>query len=215
MSRERATKAPEAATGVSGPVGIYGGTFDPIHVGHLILARDAVEQLGLSRLIFVPAAISPHKLTAGPGASAEARWAMVQAAINGEPAFCADDCELRREGPSYAFDTVTLLRQALPAATPLYYLIGEDNVRALHTWHRIEELRDLVHFVVFRRRHGGEAPWEMGFPVVDRVIDISATDIRMRVAGGRSIRYLVPEAVAEIVDARRLYRGVIPSPPKN
>ncbi len=196
-------------------IGIYGGTFDPVHVGHLILARDAVEQLGLARMIFIPAAISPHKLTSAPSAPMEARWAMVQAAIAEEPAFRADDCELRRDGPSYAFDTVARLRERLAPGTEIFYLIGEDNVRALPTWHRIQELRAIVQFVVFRRRHSAEAPVPAGFPTLDRVIDISSTDIRMRVASGRSIRYLVPDPVAQIIDAQQLYRGVIPSPPKN
>ena len=203
---------------VRGVIGIFGGTFDPIHCGHLILARDALEQLGLSQILFIPAAISPHKLDRGPRASAADRWAMLEAAIAGEPAFAADDCELRRDGPSYAIDTVEALRARWPAEMRPVFLIGADNVAELSAWHRIEELRKRVQFAVFRRRlPASEEPAESPFPALDRVIDISATDIRMRVASGRSIRYLVPEAVAEMIDARQLYRppgGAAPSVPK-
>jgi nicotinate-nucleotide adenylyltransferase len=198
-------------------IGIYGGTFDPIHCGHLILARDAVELLDLSQLIFIPAAISPHKLTRHPGASGEMRLQMLAAAVAGEPRFAVDDCELRRAGPSYAFDTVQALRARRPAASEWFYLIGEDNVPELHTWHRIDELRALVRFVVFRRRadftHSpavdSTPPLELaaaaGFPTLDRLVDISATEIRKRVASGRSIRYLVPEAVERIIAAESFY----------
>lgn len=199
-------------------IGIFGGTFDPIHCGHLILARDAVEQLGLSQIIFIPAAVSPHKVDRGPRASAADRLAMVEAAIAGEPAFAADACELHRQGPSYAIDTVEALGARLPAGTRPVFLIGADNVAELSTWHRIAELRERVQFVVFQRRlPASGAPAECPYPVLDRAIDISATDIRMRVASGRSIRYLVPDAVAEMIEARQLYRppeGAAPSVPK-
>lgn len=200
-------------------IGLYGGTFDPIHLGHLILARHAAEQLGLSQIVFIPAAISPHKLSRAPAAPADVRWAMVQAAIVGEPQFAADDCELHRSGPSYAFDTVTSFRRQMPGAG-IAYLIGEDNVRELPTWHRIAELREIVQFAVFRRRLAGPPPPPGAgpFPIIDRAIDISSTDIRMRVAAGLSIRYLVTDPVAHLIDAHQLYRppeGLTPSPPKN
>ena len=192
-------------------IGIYGGTFDPVHTGHLILARDAVEQLGLSRMIFVPAAISPHKLGRSPGASGELRLAMLRAAIAGESIFEVDPCELGRAGPSYTVDTIRALRARLPDAA-LHYLIGADNVPELHTWHRIDELRALVMFVVFHRRlPDALAPKEeKSFPTLDRVLDLSSTEIRNRVASGRSIRYLVPESVAAVIDAHGLYRNPPP-----
>ncbi len=203
-------------------IGIYGGTFDPVHHGHLILARDAIEQLGLDRMIFVPAARSPHKLDRAPGASGEARREMLRAAVAGEPTFEVDPCELGRAGPSYTVDTVLALRARLPDAQ-LHYLIGADNLPLLHTWHRIDELRALVRFVVFHRRlPDASAPGTEPFPTLDRVLDLSSTEIRNRVASGRSIRYLVPEAVAAVIDAHGLYRnpppplqgGTPPLPPK-
>ncbi len=195
-------------------IGLYGGSFDPVHLGHLILARDAVEQLGLSRMIFVPAAISPHKLGRLPGAAGEDRLAMLEAAVAGEPQFVVDPCELGRAGPSYTVDTIHDLRTRLPEGAALCYLIGEDNVPALHTWHRIETLYALVQFVVCRRRGPGvgAAPGTSarnpphGFPVVERWLDLSSTEIRNRVAAGRSIRYLVPDGVREIIATRKLYR---------
>ena len=196
---------------MSQSIGIYGGTFDPVHHGHLILARDAVEQLGLSQIIFVPAAVSPHKLVSAPGADGARRLAMLRAAIAGEPRFAVDPCELERAGPSYTVDTLLDLRRRLPAGTALFYLIGEDNVPKLDTWHRAGELRSLATFVVFRRtdRPIPDRPVaEADFPVLERRVDLSATEIRKRVAAGRSIRYLVPESVAAIIEAESLYRPI-------
>ena len=191
-------------------IGLYGGSFDPVHHGHLLLARDAVEQLGLAHLVFIPAAISPHKLTRAPGAPGDQRLQMLQAAIAGEPRFSVDPCELHRAGPSYTIDTIHALRAGHPPGTNFFYLIGEDNVAALHTWHRIDELRALVRFVVCRR-HAPNLPstTPTDCPVLTRWVDISSTEIRNRVASGRSIRYLVPEGVAAIINAQSLYRPTI------
>ena len=193
-------------------IGIYGGSFDPVHHGHLILARDAVEQLGLARLVFVPAAVSPHKLGRTPGAPGAWRRRMLQAAVADEEQFSVDGCELERAGPSYTVDTIHALRAQAPADTAFFYLIGEDNLPLLHTWHRIDELRTLVQFVVCRRHAPdlGAAPGSAGgFPVIMRWVDISSTEIRNRVASGRTIRYLVPEAVGAIIDAALLYRPAL------
>ena len=181
-------------------IGIYGGTFDPVHHAHLILARDALETLGLDEIIFVPASISPLKKTA-PVASGELRLAMLRAAIKGEPKFVADDCELRRPPPSYTIDTIEKVRQR-NRHTAIYCLIGEDNVQTLRKWHRFDELEKMVHFVILDRT--GQPPTS-SYPVIDRKIDISATEIRTRVASGRSIRYLVPPAVEEIIRREKLY----------
>jgi nicotinate-nucleotide adenylyltransferase len=181
-------------------IGIYGGTFDPIHHGHLILAREALEILELEKVIFVPAAASPFK--GAPAASNEIRLAMLTKAIDGEHAFAIDDCELRRPPPSYAVDTVEEIRKRESSAE-LYYLIGEDNVSDLPRWHRFKELQTMVSFVVLNRT-GLKSKHD--FAVVERKIDISATDIRNRVASGRSIRYLVPAQVEEIIRDQDIYR---------
>jgi len=181
-------------------IGIYGGTFDPVHHAHLILARDALETLGLDEVIFVPAAVSPLK-KAAPVASGELRLAMLRAAIKGEPKFAADNCELSRPPPSFTIDTVEEIRRRNNYAA-IYCLIGEDNVDTLTKWHRFAELEKMVHFVVLDRR--GQ-PASHCYSVIDRKIDISATEIRTRVASGRSIRYLVPSTVEEIIRREKLY----------
>jgi nicotinate-nucleotide adenylyltransferase len=182
-------------------IGIMGGTFDPIHHGHLILARDAVEQLQLDELLFIPAAISPHKVGRQP-AAAELRVEMLRAAIRDEPRFCLDTLEIERPAPSYTVDTIEALKRREPDAQ-FVYLIGEDNVAQLPTWHRFSELSQMVQFVVLDRS-GLRA--EHRYPVVRQLIDISATDIRNRVARGASIRYLVPPAVELLIRERQLYR---------
>jgi len=181
-------------------IGIYGGTFDPVHHAHLILARDALETLGLDEVIFVPVAVSPLK-KAAPVASGELRLAMLRAAIKGEPKFAADNCELSRPPPSFTIDTVEEIRRRNNYAA-IYCLIGEDNVDTLTKWHRFTELEKMVHFVVLDRR--GQ-PASHCYSVIDRKIDISATEIRTRVASGRSIRYLVPSTVEEIIRREKLY----------
>jgi nicotinate-nucleotide adenylyltransferase len=190
-------------------LGIFGGTFDPIHHGHLILARDAVETLQLDRVIFIPAALSPHKLEEQPTPPA-VRLEMLRAAIEGDPTFAVDAMELERPPPSYAIDTVETLRQRESGAE-LFFLVGEDNVAQLSTWHRFPELAKLVQFVVLDRSGLNTAH---RYPAIRRHLDISATDIRKRVATGRSIRYLVPPAVAAIIHERQLYREPPKSPPK-
>ena len=181
-------------------IGIYGGTFDPIHHGHLILARDASEQLHLDKIIFVPASVSPFKKP--PVASGEMRMAMLQAAVKGDPALLVNDCELRRPPPSYSIDTVNEIGKREKNAE-IFWLIGEDNVESLPRWHRFGELKNLVRFAVLDR---SAAPPKHSYETVRRKVDISSTEIRNRVAAGRSIRYLVPPSVEEIIRQRNIYR---------
>ncbi len=191
-------------------IGIYGGSFDPIHHGHLILARETLETLDLAEVIFVPAAQSPHKTDCIP-APAELRWEMVTSAIKGESRLAVSRLEIDRPPPSYTVTTVEELRAAYPDAE-LFFLLGEDNFAELETWHRFEELRRLVKFVVLDR---SETEVEYPYPTIRRKIDISATTIRIRVASGHSIRYLVPEAVERIIRREELYQGKKQSNPKN
>jgi nicotinate-nucleotide adenylyltransferase len=181
-------------------IGIYGGTFDPIHHAHLILACEALERFHLEKIVFVPAAVSPFKGT--PAVSGEVRSLMVRAAVGGDTRFVVDDCELQRPPPSYTIDTVREICGREPNSE-IYYLVGEDNVAALPRWHRFTELEKLVRFVVLDR---GGIQSSHGYLTVQRRLDISATDIRNRVALGRSIRYLVPAAVEEIIRQGNLYR---------
>ena len=182
-------------------IGLYGGSFDPIHHGHLILAREARERLGLDRVLFIPAAYSPHKLETTP-TPGEVRREMLAAALADEPGFFLEECDLRRTGPSFAIETVRELRGRWPDAE-FFYLIGHDNVAKLHTWHAYEVLRGAVQFAVFGRSEH-DAPHD--FPTITRRVDISATEVRTRVARGESIRYLVPDQVLEIIARRQLYQ---------
>ena len=179
---------------------IYGGTFDPIHHGHLIIAREALETLGPDEVIFVPARVSPFKKTT-PVASGEIRLSMLRAAIENEIGFAVDDCELRRPAPSYTIDTVKEIRRRKNNAE-IYCLIGEDNVDELTKWHRFAELEKMVRFIVLDRT--GQRP-SHSYQVIRRKIEISATEIRKRVASRRSIHYFVPPAVAEIIQREKLY----------
>ncbi len=181
--------------------GLFGGSFDPVHHGHLILAREALEQLGLERILFIPANISPHK-TGSPPAPPALRVAMLKAAIDGNAAFSIETCELEREGPSYAIDTVRHLA-AKHAGVDWTFLIGGDNVAALDTWKEIDALRGMVEFAVFTGRHpAGETG---GWPRIDRRIDLSSSEIRNRIARGLPVRYFVPDAVDRLIAEHRLY----------
>ena len=183
-------------------IGIYGGTFDPAHHAHLILARLALERFALERIVFIPTRLSPHKNASV--ATPEARLQMLRSAIEGEAQFEVDDCELQREPPSYTIDTVEKLRQKYQGAH-LFLLIGDDNLAGLPSWRGFEDLRHMVTFVVLQRAF---TPVAHEYLSVDRRIDISATEIRNRIASGRSIHYLVPRTVEQIIRTRGLYREV-------
>jgi nicotinate-nucleotide adenylyltransferase len=183
-------------------IGIYGGTFNPVHHGHLILARQALEEFKLDRLIFVPAAESPFKIQ-NHTAPADDRLAMLQSAIAGDDRFAVDPLEIERGGVSYSIDTVKIFRSRDPKAE-LFFLVGEDNAERLTEWHRFEELRELVCFVVLSRSEDFESS---EYPVVQRRIEISSTEIRNRVAKQESITYLVPESVKHYIEQHQLYQG--------
>jgi nicotinate-nucleotide adenylyltransferase len=187
-------------------IGLLGGSFDPIHFGHLILAQQAAEQLDLDKVWFVPASISPLK-GRSPIASSKDRLAMIRAAIRGNPQFGVLDVEIRRPGPSFTIDTVESLSGG--ASDKLFFLIGADALLDLARWKRAEELARRVTFAAFRRpgSRGIRAPrWVRWVEVTGPLIDISSTDIRNRARLGRPVRYFTPDAVAAIVKRRGLYR---------
>jgi nicotinate-nucleotide adenylyltransferase len=186
-------------------IGVFGGTFDPPHIGHLAAAQDACVALSLDRLLFVPAAEPPHK-RGNVVTSPAVRLAMLQAAVADNPQFEISTIELDRNGPSYSVDTLRELRNDYPGAT-FYLLIGVDQVREFRTWRASDEVLELA-TIAMLAREGAEAPPSADFvketvPVTR--IDVSSTLIRQRVREGKQIRYLVPDPVAEIIRQERLY----------
>ncbi len=185
-------------------IGLFGGSFDPIHHGHLLVAQAVVEALGLSQLRFVPARAQPFK-AGRHAAPPEARARMVALAIAGEPRFALERLELDRPGPSYTVDTLEALRER-ERGESFALLVGADAARDLPQWHRAEALAGLATLVVCARP-GAEVP-VLPWPCqVVRVpgIEISATVVRARVAAGRPVRYWVPDPVAGFIAASGLY----------
>jgi nicotinate-nucleotide adenylyltransferase len=200
-------------------VGLLGGSFDPVHVGHLVLAEAVRERLDLSRVLFVPNRLPPHK----PGrkmASPADRLRMVELAIADNQAFAASDIELRRDGKSYSIDTVRQLQAEHPEGWDVHFIVGADTLPELPTWYRAAELADLCKFVVASRPGqslGDFEPLRGTFAdsqieaIASRCVEItpvgvSSTEIRRRVREGLSIRYLVPEGVREYILEHGLYR---------
>ncbi len=180
--------------------GIFGGTFDPIHHGHLILARAAAEELALDRVVFIPAKKSPHK---SKTTSPTDRFTMTQLAIAGEPMFEVSDLELRRPAPSYTVNTLEQWKTEFPH-DELFLLIGADNAATFETaWHQPHVIRRLASIIVLDRV-GSSIPEE--WRIIRHLVDISATDIRTRISEGRSIRYLTPDAVCDYIATHSLYR---------
>lgn len=182
-------------------IGLFGGSFDPIHHGHLLAAQAALEALDLEELRFVPVRQQPFK-AAGHGASGDDRAAMIERAIEVEPRFSVERCELDRPGPSYTVDTLRHLRAREPGAE-FVLLIGSDAAMDLPEWRESGRIPELARVVVFGRA-GAPAP-DGAAAVQVPAIEISATEIRRRVREGRSIRWWVPASVAEYIAARRLY----------
>jgi len=185
-------------------VGLLGGSLDPVHHGHLIVARVAQETLGLDEVRFLPAREQPFKL-GRHGASAADRAVMLELAIAGSPGFALERAELDRAGPSYTVDTLEALRAREPAAR-FTVLLGADAAAELSAWHRAADLPNLARIVVFGRP-GTPVPASplIAGTIEVPAVDISATEIRRRAAAGLPVRYWVPDAVAEYMVRHRLY----------
>lgn len=191
-------------------VGIMGGTFDPIHIGHLLAAERAREEAGLDEVWFMPAFVPPHKLNP-PKASPEQRLDMLKLSIAGNPYFRTEDIELRRQGTSYTVDTVDQLCRRHPNVR-FCYIVGADMVQYLPHWVRIEEIMQRITFIGLQRpgysldmsqlpdyiQHGVELAY---MPQME----LSSTEIRERSRAGKSVRYMVHEAVYEYMKERNIY----------
>ncbi len=202
-----------------GPIGLFGGTFDPIHYGHLRTAFELLQSLKLAQIRFLPTGSPPHR--EAPLASSELRLDMVRAAVAGQAGFTVDDREIRRSGVSYSVDTLTELRREHPQRS-LCLLLGMDAFLGMPTWHRWREIFELAHVVV-AHRPGWKAPitGPLGEEMVDRgtgsvrelhsliagrihvhavtQLEIASTDLRALILAGRDLRYLVPEAVRDLI----------------
>lgn len=191
-------------------LGVFGGTFDPPHVGHLALAEWAREELSLDRVLFVPAGSPPHKSAAR--ASAAHRVAMTRRAVRGNPEFVVSTVEARRPGPSYTADTVTALAEAHPGAE-LWLLMGADMYATFDRWVRPAEIAARAALAV-ALRPGAAAPRASRFAargkgvrwLANPALEVSSSAVRARARAGLSLRYLVPEPVARYIAQHRLYR---------
>jgi len=187
-------------------LGIFGGSFDPVHLGHLLVAQAAIEELGLDRLFFIPTAQSPFKPDSQP-APASVRLQLLRLALAGRTDCEIDDQEIRRGGISYTVDTLRDYAKRFPGAK-LFYLIGTDHVAKLNEWREPNELAKLADFVAIPRP--GEAPVNFPQPFHGRLLKgfpqaISSQEIRARVKAGSTIENLVPPFVAEAIRAAKLY----------
>lgn len=206
-------------------IGILGGTFDPIHFGHLRIALDVAEQLNLSSIRFVPSARPPHRNQ--PQASAEQRLSLLQLALETNQQFIADDREIHREGMSYTVDTLLSLRQKFPE-TPLYLLMGSDAFLHIQTWHQWQKILESAHIVVMQRPEeelvmtGQLASWYQQhlavdtdnslfagkiWPIAVTQLAISATDIRTQISQGQDPHYLLPDTVITRIYELGLYQN--------
>ena len=181
-------------------VGIFGGTFDPVHVGHLAIANAALDELGLARVYFVPARRSPLKQD-GPIAGPKDRLAMLTAATAGDPRFRVSGIELDRKGPSFTVDTL----EALRGEGELFLILGSDAYADFERWREPARIRTLATIVLAARPGAPNAP--SGVRMLDSpLMDISSRELRARAARGRSLRYLVPDEVLRYIEEHGLYR---------
>jgi nicotinate-nucleotide adenylyltransferase len=186
-------------------LGIFGGSFDPPHVGHLLVVADAYEALRLDRLILVPAAVQPLKAGQVGAAGPAHRLAMVRLLADDDPRFTVDPIEIHREGLSYTVETLAAFAERHPDAER-FFLVGTDVLASFGQWREPDRVLQLATLAVMRR-DGETGPLPAGAVRVEtRRVDVSSTEVRERVRAGRTIRGFVPEAVAAYIAAHRLYR---------
>ena len=184
-------------------IGLFGGTFDPVHAGHLIIAQSVLEELGLDTVLFIPSAHPPHKQS-DIMFSPEERFSMLARALQGNTRFRVSDIEMNRQGPSYTIDTIREIKSTLSADTAFSFIIGRDNLFEISAWKEPHAIIGECRIIVADRPVDAADPipdWLVDSIVLVRVplIEISSSDIRARIRTGRSIRYLVPDAVYDMI----------------
>lgn len=187
-------------------VGIFGGTFNPIHNGHLLIAEDVREKLNLDKVLFIPAENPPHKKVNNLADSCH-RLEMVKLAIKGNPYFSVSDIEIKRGGVSYSIETIKTLKEVYQKGTKFFFIMGADSILEFMEWKEWESLLGLCNFVVVPRP-GYECDESLFKNVVflqAKMFDISSTEIRKKIEANQSIRYLVPDVVAKYIEGHKLY----------
>jgi len=190
-------------------IGLLGGTFDPVHYGHLLAGQAAIDAVGLDEVWFVPTLLPPHK--SRPGADGARRSEMLRAAFAGNPAFRVEEIELLQEGTSYTIDTVTALQERHPEAN-FHWIVGSDMIRDLPNWRRAEELAGRIAFIGLERPDQPSEDSSLPDFVRNKLtravmpqMGISSTDIRRRIGEGRSVRYMLPDSVIDYIRRNGLY----------
>lgn len=187
-------------------IGVLGGTFNPIHIGHLAIAQMAKEKIRLDKVIFVPSNWPPHKRAKGI-ASAEDRYKMVQLAITGNPYFSISDFEIKKKGKSYTIDTLRYFRGKFSKDTKLFFIIGGDLLPQLNEWRYIDEILKIASFIVVNRPGQIRKIKGVRYHAVSMPgIDISSSYLRQRHIKGSSIKYFVPDQVIDYIKRHKLYK---------
>ncbi len=186
-------------------IGILGGTFNPIHIGHLMIAQRVLEKLGLDKVIFVPTCLPPHK-SGRNLIDARNRLRMTRLAVRGNRHFEVSSFEVRRGGKSYSVDTVRYFRRCYPEAK-LFFIIGSDHIAKLHTWKNIQEVARIVSFIAVYRPGFRAIRSQTGVKsMIIPGVHTSSSDIRRRLVAGKTVKHLIPENVLRYIRKHKLYR---------